>query len=279
MEHAASSGRLTIISTPIGNLSDISDRARRTLQEIDILYCEDTRVTQKLLSHLGLQKKCFIYNDHATEKSRQKIIEYIKKGDHIGLVSDAGTPLISDPGYKLVKACYDEDITVNAVPGPTALIHALTLSGLPTNSFYFGGFPPQKTKELEKFLMDLSSYSATLIFYMTVPKVVGFLTVLKSVIGDRRVALCRELTKKFEEVRRGKASHLLEDIQNSPPLKGELVLVIEGSSQTEKINLADKHRLLHKIAEKLGKAEASKVLSELLGYSKKEIYNILIQKL
>lgn len=269
-------GTLIIISTPIGNLGDISYRTVETLKSLDLLFCEDTRVTQKLLQHLNIKVPLQVYNDQATEKIRGPILAQLHAGKRIGLVSDAGTPLISDPGYKLVKSCHEQNISIEGVPGPVACIHGLVLSGLPTNEFYFCGFLPPKEKEKKEKLEALTPIPGTLIFYETGPKLLKTLQALHAVLGNRLAAIARELTKKFEEIKRGPLEVLIQIAAEKPP-KGELVLLVQGHAGAEKTSFTGKEHLLRKVANAMGDKEASHVLSALLNQPRKEIYKTLIE--
>lgn len=218
---------LYLVSTPIGNLGDISERAKQVLKSVHLVACEDTRTSGQLFSLLGIQVAATIpYHDHNADTMRPKLIEKLKKGVDVALVSDAGTPLISDPGYKLVRDCYDNGIAVTTVPGANAVLSALQLSGLPSNAFYFMGFLPPKTVGRQKALAEVKALSATLIIYETANRLNEMLKDILSVLGDRQMAVVREITKKFEEVKRGTVSELIAYYEENGEPKGELVLVI-----------------------------------------------------
>lgn len=219
---------LYIVSTPIGNLADLSLRALQTLGNVDLILCEDTRISQKLLKAYDIQTPLKPYHDHNGEQVRPKVLQKLQEGASVALISDAGTPLISDPGYKLVQACYEENLYVTAIPGPSAHVMALTLSGLPSDQFFFGGFIPPKAKAREDFLIGLQNLKSTLIFYETGPRLEKSLRSMQTVLGDRSIALARELTKTYEEVRRGRISEICERIKTEGPPKGEIVLVVQG---------------------------------------------------
>ncbi len=223
METPLSPG-LYIVATPIGNLGDITLRSAEVLRGVAAVACEDTRVTGKLLHHLGLKKKMIRYDDHASDETRAHIVALAAESP-IALVSDAGTPLISDPGYKLVRLAREAGIAVTSLPGPSAVIVALTLSGLPTDRFLFAGFLPGKDKARRDMLSELAAVPATLAFYDTAPRLGATLIALADVLPGREVAVARELTKKFEECRSGSPEELAAHYLANPP-RGEIVLLI-----------------------------------------------------
>ena len=223
-------GTLSIVATPIGNLGDFSPRAAEVLAAADIIACEDTRVTKKLLRLTGtsISGKIVAYHDHNGEKMRPYLIERISQGDHVALVSDAGTPLISDPGYKLVAACRDHGLRVTATPGPSAAIAALTISGLPSDRFLFAGFVPTAQKAREKQFAELASLSATSIWFDTPSRLARSLSDMASVFGNRQACVAREITKLHEEALHGSLVDLAAGLQAKPPMKGEVVIVVAG---------------------------------------------------
>ena len=223
-------GTLSIVATPIGNLGDFSPRAAEVLAAADIIACEDTRVTKKLLRLTGtsISGKIVAYHDHNGEKMRPYLIERISQGDHVALVSDAGTPLISDPGYKLVAACRDHGLCVTTTPGPSAAIAALTISGLPSDRFLFAGFVPTAQKAREKQFAELASLSATSIWFDTPSRLARSLSDMASVFGNRQACVAREITKLHEEALHGSLGGLAADLQAKPPMKGEVVIVVAG---------------------------------------------------
>lgn len=220
---------LYIVATPIGNLADMSQRASDILATADIIAVEDSRVTGKLLSHLGLKKNMMRYNDHAGEEDRLALVAAAQRGV-VALVSDAGTPLISDPGYKLVRAARDAGVTVYGVPGPNAAITALSISGLPTNRFLFAGFLPTKDKARQETLEEFAAIDATLVFYESGPRLSKTLAAVAKIMGKREVAVARELTKKFEEVVTGSPAELAARYGEMAP-KGEIVLLLGPPGQ------------------------------------------------
>jgi 16S rRNA (cytidine1402-2'-O)-methyltransferase len=226
-------GKLILVPTPIGNLRDITLRAISVLQESDIILAEDTRVSSKLLKHLEIEKKLIPHHKFNEHKTTASIVSKLKEGIRIALISDAGTPGISDPGYLLVKACVENNIEVECLPGPTALIPALAVSGLPTDRFVFEGFLPQK-KGRQKRLTQLAEESRTMVFYESPFRLVKALVQFADFFGqDRQGCVCRELSKMFEEIKRGTLTELSEYYTSNPP-KGEIVIIIEGFPQKAK---------------------------------------------
>lgn len=220
-------GKLILVPTPIGNLEDITLRAISVLKEVDIILAEDTRVSSRLINHLGIEKKLIPHHKFNEHKSVNSIISKLKEGNNVALISDAGTPGISDPGFLLVRACVENQMEVECLPGPTALIPALAVSGLPTDRFIFEGFLPQK-KGRQKRLLLLSEETRTLVFYESPYRLVKALAQFIEFFGEERQAcVCRELSKMFEEIKRGTIQELYNYYSAHQP-KGEIVIVIEG---------------------------------------------------
>jgi len=217
-------GKLYIVSTPIGNLKDITLRALETLKEVEFILCEDTRITSRLLKHYNISKKLISFNAVSEKKKIPNVIERIKSGDNCALVSDAGTPAISDPGVRLVSEAIKEQIDVVPIPGTSAVITALTISGLPTDSFIFEGFLPQK-KGRQKKLKELAGEKRTIVLYESTYRIKKLIDELVKYLPDRYVVVCRELTKKFEETWRGYPGEIKEVIDQKT-IKGEFVVVI-----------------------------------------------------
>ena len=215
---------LYIVATPIGNLGDITLRAAETLRAVAAVACEDTRVTGKLLHHLGAKPRMIRYDDHADERAREGILALAAEAA-VALVSDAGTPLISDPGFRLIREARERGIAITSLPGPSALIVALTLAGLPTDRFVFAGFLPAKAKARGEMLEELATVRATLVFYETGPRLVASLDAIGEVLPGREVSVARELTKMFEECRTGAVAELATHYR-AHPAKGEIVLLI-----------------------------------------------------
>jgi 16S rRNA (cytidine1402-2'-O)-methyltransferase len=221
-------GKLVLVPTPIGNLGDITFRAVSVLKEADIILAEDTRVSSRLLQHLEIDKKLWAHHKFNEHKTVGSLVSKIQEGNTIALISDAGTPGISDPGFLLVRACVENEVEVECLPGPTALIPALAVSGLPTDKFVFEGFLPQK-KGRQKRLIQLAGEERTIVFYESPFRLVKALTQFAEFLGsDRQCCVCRELSKMFEEVKRGTVTELLQYYTAHPP-KGEIVIVVAGA--------------------------------------------------
>lgn len=226
-------GKLVLVPTPIGNLGDITFRAVSVLKEADIILAEDTRISSRLLHHLEIDKKLWVHHKFNEHKAVGSLVSKIQEGNKVALISDAGTPGISDPGFLLVRACIDNGVDIECLPGPTALIPALAVSGLPTEKFVFEGFLPQK-KGRQKRLTQLEAETRTMVFYESPFRLVKALTQFSEHFGaDRRGCVCRELSKLFEEVKRGTLDELLKYYETNTP-KGEIVIVVEGSPEEEK---------------------------------------------
>ena len=220
-------GVLYIVSTPIGNLEDITLRALRTLKEVNLIAAEDTRHTRRLLVHYEIDTPTTSYFEGNQIQKGEKLVARLKAGESIALVSDAGTPTISDPGYRLLIQCIEADIPIIPIPGPSACIAAASVAGLPLHNFVFEGFLSPKSGRRKRQLTDLREEKRTLIFYESPHRIIAFLQDVLEVFGDRRVSVARELTKKFEEVFRGKVTEAIEKFQETAP-RGEFTVVIEG---------------------------------------------------
>lgn len=275
-------GCLYLVATPIGNLSDISDRAIKVLSEVDFVAAEDTRNTGKLLSALGISKPMTSYYEHNKKQSGEAIIRRLKDGESCALVTDAGTPAISDPGEDIVRLCIDEGIKVTSLPGACAVIVALTLSGMDTRRFAFEGFLPVKGKERRTALEELSHEKRTLILYEAPHKLKNTLDDLLEHFGDRRIALCRELTKLNEEVERLTLGEAVKRYAEKEP-RGEYVLVLEGADEAgvspspdSDSSLSPREQVEALIAEGTPKKDAIKEVAKRLGVPKSEIYNLMI---
>ena len=223
---------LYLVATPIGNLADITLRALEVISAAGTLACEDTRITRKLLSAYGLDRPMTAYHEHNAERVRPRLIERLKNGESVALVSDAGTPLISDPGYKLVRAAIAEGLGVSALPGPSAPLAALVVSGQPSDRFFYGGFLPVKQAARRKALAELAAIPATLIFFESSRRLAAALEDMAQVLGARPAAVARELTKLFEEVRRGDLADLAAHYRAAGPPKGEIAIVV-GPPESE----------------------------------------------
>lgn len=267
---------LYLVPTPIGNLRDLTFRALDVLAGADLIVCEDTRVTGKLLKAFGLKKSMRVYNDHATERDRNNIVKVIAEGESVALVSDAGTPLISDPGYKLVRQIIQDGHDVTALPGANALLPALQLSGLPSDAFSFVGFLPARSGPRKAILEKWSDKAGTLICYETGPRLEESLKDIKKVLGDRPMAIARELTKLYEEVRRGRVSALLEKIVSDGAPKGEIVLII-GENKNEEIPNDTIEGQLKEALKILSVRDAAELVSGATGKPKKAIYMLALK--
>ena len=259
---------LYLVATPIGNLEDITLRALSTLAKADFIACEDTRVTKKLLSYYGIHKPLLIYNDAKGDPTGGKIMAYLREGKRIALVSDAGMPLISDPGYKLVQDVIAESIYVTCIPGPSAGLAALLLSGLPSDRFSFQGFFPRKEKETQDLLGSFQG-EQTMIFYESPKRLEQTLKRLEQSNIIQNMAVARELTKNFEQVIRGTPSEILDQLENFP-LKGELVLILRTKAQELTQDDIDAH--LIRALEGQGVKGAVQDVMALTGLSKKQLY-------
>lgn len=274
-----SMGKLYVVGTPIGNLGDMTFRAVETLKSVDFICAEDTRVTAKLLSHFEIKKPLISYHEHNAAQAGRQIIGRLLSGENAAIVTDAGMPCISDPGEQLVSLCIDHGISVEVVPGPTAMASALAVSGLPTARFQFEGFMPVDKKARTQRLAEVEKSTATLIFYEAPHKLRRTLGDLLTYLGDRRISLCRELTKLHEEVIRTTLSEAIELYSENEP-KGEFVLVVEGAreqAQTETIEQA--YEQAKQLVDKgMRAADACKQIARATGFSKAELYAMFIDK-
>lgn len=272
--------KLYVVGTPIGNLSDFSPRAIDTLKSVDFIAAEDTRVTLKLLTHFGIQKPLVSYFEHNIREKGEYIIGRIENGESCAIVTDAGMPCISDPGEDLVRLCAERGIEINVVPSPTAAMSALAISGLPTARFSFEGFLSVTNKQRRAHLDEVKCFKRTLIFYEAPHKLIYTLKDMLEAFGDRRIALCRELTKIHEEVLRGKISDMIAYYENKAP-KGEYVLIIEGAAEEEasdEITLENAAAMAEKlIGEGMKASQAAKEIAKRTNFSKSEIYNSLLK--
>ena len=264
-------GKLTIISLPIGNLKDITIRALEELQSSDLIFCEDKRITIKLLNHYNIKNKLMSYNEHSDRGTREFIVNQIDKGKSISLVSDAGTPLISDPGYKLIKELKKKNLTVTSCPGPSSPITAITLAGLPSDKFFFSGFLPVKSKARKDYLLKIKNIESTIIFLESPNRIVKSLETILEIFGDRNISICRELTKKFEEVITLKVSEAIKNLSSRNNIKGEIVIVIEGEVKIDKSQNLE--AILKDALKSMSLSDAAREISKYTNFSKKEVYN------
>ncbi|MBR2344117.1 MAG: 16S rRNA (cytidine(1402)-2'-O)-methyltransferase [Clostridia bacterium] len=272
---------LYLVATPIGNLADISERAKKVLSEVDFIAAEDTRNTLKLLTRYGIRSELVSYHEHNRAASGGKIIERLLCGESCALVTDAGMPAISDPGEDIVRLAYESGITVSIIPGACAAVSALALSGLPTARFAFEGFLPVARGERQKRLLSLKTDTHTLIFYEAPHKLCGTLSDMAEVLGkERKISLCRELTKLNEEVMRTTLGEAVAYFGNHEP-RGEYVLVVEGGSgevaESPLCSLSPEEHVRHYEDEGLSRMDAIKAAARDRGMKKSELYNILVK--
>jgi 16S rRNA (cytidine1402-2'-O)-methyltransferase len=232
---SAGAGKLRVVATPIGNLGDLSPRAREALAEADVIACEDTRRTGQLCAQLGIKRRLFSLHEHNERQRLPRLLAELEAGATVAVVSDAGTPLVSDPGYLLVREAIAAGVVVEPIPGPSALLAALVASGLPPHPFTFAGFPPPKTGKRRRFYESFGPLGHTLVFFESPHRLVPSLEDAAAVLGDRPAALGRELTKLHEEILRGSLSQLAATMAARPSIKGELVLVVGGYREPEVI--------------------------------------------
>jgi 16S rRNA (cytidine1402-2'-O)-methyltransferase len=272
------SGTLFIVATPIGNLEDLSPRARQTLADVDLIAAEDTRHTGRLLSHFGVKTRLLALHDHNEADRAAVLIDELQTGKSVALVSDAGTPLISDPGYRLVKAAHEAGITVSPIPGPSALITALCVAGLPTDRFCFEGFLPAKSKARRDMLAALCDEQRTMVFYESVHRITDCLDDMVRVFGPERPAfLGRELSKLHEQVRLATLADLQKAVVGGEiTQKGELVVVVAGTNETSSSSL-DVDRLLAELAGKLPGKDVAKILARATGLKRNALYARLLE--
>lgn len=265
-----------MVATPIGNLDDISQRALQVLKEVDLVAAEDTRHSRKLLSFFGLETPLFSLHEHNERDKTQRVLEKLEAGQSIALISDAGTPLISDPGYPLVNECRLRGIEVIPVPGPSAVITALSVSGLPTDRFLFCGFPPRQPGKRREFFESLKKQTATLVFYESSHRITDCLDDALAVFGhDRPACVARELTKLYETVKTATLNDLQDFVSNdADQQKGEFVLIIQGVSQAEKTDdtAIDVDKLLAALLEELPVKKTAALTAKLTGHKKNELY-------
>lgn len=260
---------LFLVSTPIGNLEDITLRAINTLRSVDFIFCEDTRVSQKLLNHLEIKKKVYSYHEHNKDSQDDFVLKLLEEGNNLALISDAGMPVISDPGFEIVTKTLEAGFNVVPLPGANAALTALIASGIAPKPFTFFGFlDHKKTKKIQE-LESLKDYNHTLIFYESIHRIESSLEAILEVLGDRRVVIGRELTKKFEEFTYGRVSEILKDL---PTQKGELVVIVEKGEEEElEISVIDHVNQLIDAGEK--PMEAIKKVAKLHGLKKQDVYN------
>jgi 16S rRNA (cytidine1402-2'-O)-methyltransferase len=268
-------GILYLVATPIGNLEDISYRAIRILKEADVIACEDTRRTRTLLDHYGIRSPLVSYHEHNESRRAAEIVTSLLEGKKVALVSDAGSPLVSDPGYRLVRQAVAHDIRIEVLPGACALVAALSGSGLATDAFHFAGFLPAKTSQRRKVLESLKDEEATLLFYEAPHRVLATLEDIESVLGARPVVLAREMTKVHEEFLRGTAAEVREALQARPSVKGEITLVVGRPESPAVDEKPLEEAVTELIAAGIPRMEAIKSVARRRGLAKREVYKAL----
>jgi 16S rRNA (cytidine1402-2'-O)-methyltransferase len=280
---AANAGTLYIVATPIGNLEDITRRALRVLSEVDTIACEDTRHTRTLLNHFGIKTKTVSYHEHNEHERTDELVARLAQGAHVALVSDAGTPAINDPGFRLVRACIERGIDVVSVPGATAFVNALVASGLPTDEFYFAGFLPSRGHARRLKLAALRAIPATLVFYEAPHRIGDTLADAREILGEREACVARELTKLHEEIARGRLTDLIARFSGSTAARGEMVLIIDRTVLDEDSQETQATRNIAALVaafetEGLEPRAALKRAARELGLSRDEAYRRLVSE-
>lgn len=274
-------GKLFLVATPIGNLEDITSRAVKTLKETDLIACEDTRTTKKLLLKYNIRNDLISYHEHNESERSIELVKRLSEGESISLVSDAGTPCISDPGYKLVKMAVENGIEVISIPGASSVISALTVSGLPTDKFTFLGFFPKNKTKKKELLESIKNFSHTLVFYESSKRLLKTLELILEELGDRDISISREITKLYEETIRGGVSDVIKEINGRESLKGEIVLVLQGAANSNN-NISNNLRGLEERLEALYKEKISlktavEIFSDIYEIPKNIIYETALK--
>ncbi|NDI37081.1 16S rRNA (cytidine(1402)-2'-O)-methyltransferase [Chengkuizengella sediminis] len=282
LEDETNKGCLYLVGTPIGNLEDISYRALRILQEVECIACEDTRQTKKLLSHFQISTRCISYHEHNKHASGKEIVRLIEQGKHIALVSDAGLPVISDPGNELVQLAIESNLSVIPIPGANAALSALIISGLDTDQFMFFGFLPREKKDKKEKLKELLETTGSIIFYESPHRLLNTLNTMLEVLGNRRISIAREITKRYEEIVRGTLEECISYMDDIK-IQGEYCIVVQGNMEkAEKKDelwwslLSIQEHLEHYMNQELDKKEAMKKVAVDRKVSKRDIYNHLL---
>ena len=270
---------LYIVATPIGNLGDMTLRAIETLREVDVIAAEDTRHSAKLMAHFDIRTSMVSYHDHSTPAELERLLMRLRGGDSIALISDAGTPMISDPGYRLVAACQAERLPVVPIPGPSSMTAALSAAGLPSDRFHFEGFLPAKPGQRSQRLESLRAHEATLIFFESPRRLPITLEAMCSVLGDREAALCRELTKSHETIRRDRLSALVEFVLGDlNQQRGEIVIVVRGFDASESDLSPDIWIWLERLASELPPRRAAAIVADVTGQPARNLYQWLLDR-
>lgn len=272
------SGMLYVVATPIGNLADMVPRAVHTLQSVSVIACEDTRHSKKLLEHFSIDTPCIAYHDHTDQRSTHKILSRLADGNDVALISDAGTPLISDPGYRLVAQARNQGISVIPIPGACAAISALSVSGLPTDKFRFVGFLPAKPTQRQKVLETLKSVPDTLVFYEAPHRICAALNDALDVFGSERIAfMAREISKTFETYLYGTIEELLAQVSaDSNQQRGEIVLVLAGNTVSNENLSADAEKIVKILMHDLPTTKAASLAAKITGDDKKQLYQLAL---
>lgn len=269
---------LYIVATPIGNLGDITERAIEILKQVDLIAAEDTRHSKTLLQRFAISTKVRAYHEHNEEQLTSQLIQKLINGESIALISDAGTPLINDPGYKLVAAAHDNGIQVVPIPGPSAIITALSASGLPTSKFIFEGYLPAKSEARKKCLQELQTESRTLVFYEAPHRILETMQAMQDIFGsERRVTIGRELTKQYEQIVRDKVSVINEKLESEEiKIRGEFVVIVEGAKETNATDV-EVLRINQILSDKLPPKDAAGLTAKITGKKKNEVYQLALK--
>ncbi len=272
-------GKLFVVSTPIGNLEDVTLRAVNVLKDCDVIACEDTRNTRKLLARYDIETPLTSYHEHNEVEKSPRLLERLKNGKDVALVSDAGTPSVSDPGWRLVNLSIENNIEIVPIPGPSAVLSALVVSGLPTDSFLFLGFLPKTVGKKKELLKDVKRYPYTLVFYESARRLSRTLSLMLEILGDRNICVAREMTKLYEEVIRGSVSEVISILSEKESIKGEVTIVLEGSRERRgEISTEEIKRTLHTMKERgTALSDAVRAVSESSGASKNSVYRIALE--
>jgi len=268
---------LYLVATPIGNLSDISVRALQVLAAADVMACEDTRVTRVLLQRYGIRRRVSAYHEHNADSAGPKLIAELAAGRSVALASDAGTPLVSDPGHRLVEAAIEAGIRVVPIPGASAVLAALSVSGLPSDAFFFAGFLSAKDGQRRTRLDELKAVPGTIVFFESPRRLAASLAAMVEVLGDRPAAVCRELTKTFEEARRGSLAALAAHYAEADTPKGEIVICVGPPLAVEQASAEDTDRLLLSLAAEMGASRAAGEAARMTGTKKADLYRRLME--
>lgn len=268
---------LYLVATPIGNLGDVTVRALETFAAADIVACEDTRVTRILLERYGIRRKMIAYHEHNEAEAASRLVAAVQDGRSVALASDAGTPLVSDPGYRLVQEAIKEGVRVVPIPGASAVLSALTVSGLPNDTFMFAGFLPVKAGQKKSRIEALADVPATLIFYESPRRLADTLEVMAAVLGDREAVVARELTKTFEELRRGSLPELAAHYAQTGAPKGEVVLCVAPPGERAEPSKADTDQMLIGLAAEMSAAKAAGEAARMTGQKKSDLYQRLLK--